>query len=227
MRYRYRWLRFDIWVCLLLAFGVGLGAAKVTEYLLGGAYERYVEEHTVLDGDIGGKAGAEVFRVQSIDDILSHDTFTIVSPGIEYRNRGAGYYDGVYTYAVTLPSGEVVAAQINMENVQQAGSYYSSDHTLPVGRVVYADLTESKMFMDQISYGIPLTRTDFYVDMLGVGGKMPEEDFTRRYTGAAEAIAVLVCFPLFHALGAKLGIFPFFFPPRNKKGEEEQKGEWD
>ena len=28
-------------------------------------------------------------------------------------------------------------------------------------------------------------------------------------------------------IGAKLGLFPYFFPPRKKKGEEEQKGEWD
>lgn len=224
---RYTRLRFDIWLCLLLAFGVSLGAVKVTERLLDGAYEKYVEEHTVSDGDVGGKAGAEVFRVQSIADILSHDTFTIVSHGIEYRNRGAGYYDGIYTYAVTLPSGEVVAARINMENVQQDGDYYTSDHTLPVGRVVYADLTDSKMFMDQISYGIPLTRTDFYVDMLGEGGKMPEEDYTQRYTGTVQVIAVVVCFPLFHWLGSRLGLFPCFFPPRQKKGEEKPKSEWD
>ena len=31
---------------------------------------------------------------------------------------------------------------------------------------------------------------------------------------------------LIHSLGAKLGIFPYFFPPRPKKGEE-QKSEWD
>lgn len=71
---RYTRLRFDIWLCLLLAFGVSLGAVKLTEFFLAGAYERYVEEHTVSDGDIGGKAGPEVFRVQSVDDILSHDT---------------------------------------------------------------------------------------------------------------------------------------------------------
>ena len=225
---RYTRMRFDIWLCLLLAFAVSLGAVKLTELVLPGLYQRHVEEHTVADGDIGGKAGPEVFRVQSVDDILSHDTFTIVSHGIEYRNRGAGYYDGIYTYGVTLPSGEVVAARINMENVQQDGDYYTSDHTLPVGKVVYADLTESKMFMDQISYGPPLTRTDFYVDMLGVGGKMPEEDYNQRYTGAAQVIAIFVCFPIFHWLGSSLGLFPRFFPPRRRKGEEEApKSEWD
>ena len=223
---RYRRLRFDIWLTLLIAFGIGMGAAKITELFLPGMYEAYVQEHTVAEGDIGSKAGEDVFRVQSIADILSHDTFTIVSPGIEYRNRGAGYYNGCYTYAVILPSGEVVAAQINMESVQYAGSYYSSDHTLPVGRVVWADLTESKMFMDQISYGVPLSRTDFYVDMLGVGGIMSQEDYFKPRTSMVEAITVVVCFPLIHSLGAHLGLFPFFFTPRSMK-KETVKSEWD
>lgn len=224
---RYTRLRFDIWLCLLLAFAASLGAAKLAGLFLAGAYESYEEEHTVADGEIGGKAGEGVFRAQSVADILSHDTFTIVSHGIEYRNKGAGYYDGVYTYAVTLPSGEVVAAQINMENVRKEGDYYASDHTLPVGKVVFADLTESKMFMDQISYGIPLSRTDFYVDMLGVGGKVSEEDFTQLRTGTVQVVTILVCFPLFHSIGAKLGLFSFFFAPREKKGEKKPKSEWD
>ena len=218
-------LRFDIWLCLLISFGISMGTVKIAELVLEQTYKSYEEEHTVADGDIGGKAGADVFRVQSVADILSHDTFTIVSPGVEYRNRGAGYYNSVYTYGVTLPSGEVVAAQINMENVQYEGDYYSSDHTLPVGKVVWADLEDSEMFMQQISYGPALSRTDFYVDMLGVGGKASQEDYTEFHTGTVQVITIFVCFPLFHSLGAKLGLFPFFFPPRKKKGEEEQKGE--
>lgn len=224
---RYTRMRFDIWLCLLLAFGVSVGAVKLAETLLEGAYESYEEEHRVADGDVGGRAGADMFRAQSVADVLSHDTFTIVSHGIEYRNKGAGYYDGIYTYAVTLPSGEVVAARINMENVQQEGDYYTSDHTLPVGKVVFADLTESKMFMDQTSYGAPLSRTDFYVDMLGVGGKVTEEDYTQHRTGTVQIVTILVCFPLFHSIGAKLGLFPFFFAPRKKKGEEKPQSEWD
>ena len=31
---RYTRLRFDIWLCLLLAFGVSLGAVKLTEFFL-------------------------------------------------------------------------------------------------------------------------------------------------------------------------------------------------
>ena len=223
---RYHRMRFDIWLTLLIAFGISLGAVKVTELILAETYKSYVEKHTTADGDIGGRAGKDVFHAQSVDDLLGHDTFTIVSPGIEYRNRGAGYYGSYYLYAVTLHSGERVAAAINMAGVQYEGEYYSSEHTLPVGRVVYEDLTSNEYFMDQIEFREPLSRTDFYVDMLGVGGKASQEDYTSNYTGVVQMVTILICFPLIHALGARIGLFPYFFAPRKKKGEE-QKGEWD
>ena len=227
MRYhRMRFVRFDIWLTLLIAFGISVGTVRVAELILAETYKGYVEKHTVADGDIGGRAGKDVFRAQSVDDLLSHDTFTIVSPGIEYRNRGAGYYGNYYMHAVTLPSGERVAVVINMESVQYDGEYYSSEHTLPVGRVVHEDLTFNENFIHQIEYSEPLSRTDFYVDMLGVGGKASQEVYTSGYTSVVQVVTILVCVPLVHALGARIGLFPYFLAPR-KKEEEEQKGEWD
>ena len=223
---RYTRMRFDIWLCLLLAFAVSLGTVKLTELVLPSLYQRHVEEHTVADGDIGGKAGPEVFRAQSVADLLSHDTFTILSDGIEYCNRGGGYYGSHYMNAVTLPSGELVAAVINSDSVQSEGDYFSGVNTLPVGRVVYENLENSGSFLHQIEYSEPLSRHDFYIDMLGGDGKAAQEDYAQRYTGTVQVITILVCFPLFHSLGAKLGLFPFFFAPRPKKGEEP-KSEWD
>ncbi|MDE6281404.1 MAG: hypothetical protein K2M15_06400 [Oscillospiraceae bacterium] len=222
---RYHRMRFDIWLTMLIVFGISVGTVRMAELILAETYKSYVEKHTVADGDIGGRAGKDVFRAQSVDDLLSHDTFTIVSPGIEYRNRGAGYYGNYCMYAVTLPSGERVAVAINMEGVQYAGEYYSSEHTLPVGRVVYEDLTFNENFIHQIEYSEPLSRTDFYVDMLGVGGKASQEVYTSSYTSVVQVVTILVCFPLIHALGARIGLFPYFFAPRRK--QEEQKGEWE
>lgn len=223
--YRSRIMRFDIWLTLLLAYLVSVGAVKITEWIVKDTYQSYVEKHTPAEGELGSKAGPDVFRAQSVDDILSHDTFTIVSHGIAFSNRGAGYYSGVYTYAVTLPSGEVVAARINMENVQYGGSnIYSADNTLPLGQVVWADLTKDDVFMDQISYGVPLSRTDFYVDMLGNSGKISQEDYVARYTNIVQFIAIVVCIPFFHSIGAKLGIFPYFIAP---KEERERESEWE
>ena len=214
-------LRFDIWVCLALAYLISLLPVKIVEKLMPAQYENYVEEHTVSDGEIGGAAGESVFRAQSVADLESHETFTIVSDGIEYRNRGAGYYGSWYMHAVTLPSGELVAACVNEDAVQQMGDdIFSGDNILPVGRLVYEDLSENETFLNQIEYKEPLSRTDFYVDMLGNGGKLSEEDYTQIPTLIIQLVTVFICFPILHMLGSKLGIFPYFFPPKKKKEAE-------
>ena len=219
---RFTRMRFDIWLCLLLAYLVSLGTTKLTQLIVPTLYEKHVEDHTVADGDIGGKAGAEVFRARSVDDLLAHDTFTILSDGIEYCNRGGGYYGNHYMNAVTLPSGELVAAVINSDSVQSEGDYFSGVNTLPVGRVVFEDLESSASFLHQIEYSEPLSRHDFYIDMLGTGGKVQEVDYVERWTGTVQAVTILVCFPLIHSLGAKLGLFPFFFVPK-----KERESEWE
>lgn len=219
---RYHHLRFDIWLCLLLALFVSILPANLTERFLSRNYENYVEEHTVPEGEIGGMAGSDVFRAQSIEDLETHDTFTVVSPGIEYRNRGAGYYGNYYLYALTLPSGERVAAAINMENVRTEGDYYSGEATLPVGKIIREDLASSENFISQIEHSEPLSRRDFYIDMMGSGGTVSQDDYTGPAVMLARILTVLIFFPLFHALGSKFGIFPAFFT-RGKK----QTSEWE
>ena len=215
-------MRADIWLSLAAACLVAWGAGKITSAVTENTYEAYTEKHTVADGEIGGAAEEDVFRAQSIEDLLSHDTFTVVSPGIEYRNRGAGYYGSYYLYSLTLPSGERVAAAINMDSVQTTGQdLYSGDSIMPVGKIIYEDLAKEPAFLDQIQYKEPLTRTDFYVDMMGNGGTASKEAYGKRYVDIVQAAACLICFPLFHALGAKLGLFPYFFPPKKKRQESE------
>ena len=219
---RYTRMRFDIGFTLLIAVVISLGTTKLTQMIVPALYEKHVEDHTVADGDIGGKAGAEVFRAQDVDDLLSHDTFTILSDGIEYCNRGGGYYGNHYMNAVTLPSGELVAAVINSDSVQSEGDYFSGVNTLPVGRVVFEDLESSESFLRQIEHSEPLSRHDFYIDMLGTGGKVQEWDYVQGWTGTVLTVTILVCFPLIHSLGAKLGLFPFFFVPK-----KERESEWE
>lgn len=214
-------LRYDVWICLALSVLIGLGAAKAAEKILPNLYQSYTEEHTVSDGEIGGIADESVYQAQSVDDLLSHDTFTIVSPGIEYCNRGAGYYGSHYMYAVTLPSGEKIAACINGDSVQRTGeTIYDGDSILPVGQIVYEDLTSSENFLSQIEHSEPLSRTDFYIDMLGNGGKLSEEDYTRLPLTLIQLACVAVFFPIFHTIGSKLGLFPCFFTRKKKKSSE-------
>lgn len=220
---RYHSLRFDIWLCLALSVLLSFIPVKIAEKVLPKQYEKYVEDHTVEMGAIGGIADENVYRVQNIDELLTHDTFTVISPGIEYRNHGAGYYGKYYMQALTLPSGEKIAAIINNDSVQKTGeTIYDGDSILPVGKIVYEDLSKDEYFINQIEYKEKLSRTDFYIDMLGEGGKVSQEDYTEAPIIIIQIVTVLIAFPIFHAIGSKIGIFPYFFPPKEKK-----KSEWD
>lgn len=220
---RYYRLRYDIYICLLLAFLLSYIPAYFVEKHYENQYSSYVEEHKVSKGEIGGKASESVVRVNSVKELLEHDTFTIVSEGIRYRNRGAGYYNGQYMYAVTLPSGELVAAKINMESVvNPSGDSFRGEAILPVGKVVKEDLTKDKTFLNQIEYKEKLSRTDFYIDMLGTGGKVGKEDYVETPKLMVQIITVILGFILFHSLGSKIGIFPRFLPEK-----KEKKSEWD
>lgn len=215
-------LRFDIWLCLLFALFVSIFPAGLAERIMKERYKNYAEEHTAAEGEIGGIAGEDIFRAQSVEDLETHEEFTVLSPGIEYRNLGAGYYKNYYLYALTLPSGERVAAAINMENVQTDGDYYTGEATLPVGQMIREDLTAEQEFISQIEYNEPLSRKDFYVDMMGNGQKASQEDYALPAIMLVRVITVLIFFPLFHALGAKFGIFPPFWVSKKKKPSE-----WD
>lgn len=216
-----RMLSFDAWICLALAFAVALGTGALAEKLATKHYEAQVEAHKPVDGQIGGKAGEEVFRAQSVDDLLSHDTFTVVSPGIQYRNRGAGYYGGRYFQALTLPSGELVAAWINGESVQSTGEdIFSGDNILPLGRVVWEDLTSNQTFLDQIQFKEPLSRTDFYVDMVGDTAVLAEDQAIDGPKVMVQVLTIVVLFPIFHMIGSKLGIWSAYFSFRKKKASE-------
>lgn len=220
---RYRVLRFDIWLCLLLSVLLAMGAEKALSPIINKKHESHKEKHTAEINEVGGVADETVFRAQSVEDLLSHDTFTVISPGIEYRNKGAGYYKNMYLQALTLPSGEKVAALINEESVIHAGdSIYTNDSTLPVGRIVKEDLTKEETFLSQIEYKEKLSRTDFYIDMAGNTLVVSEESFAETHILLVQCAVVVIAFPIFHTIGSKLGIFPYFFAPKKKK-----KSEWE
>lgn len=220
---RRRYLSFDAWLCLALSMLLALGTGKAAEMIAEPLYQRHLEAHEPVDGEIGGPADEKTFQAQTVEDLLLHDTFTVMSHGIQYRNRGAGYYDGKYLQALTLPSGELVAAWINEESVQQinGSDYYTSDKRLPLGRVVYEDLTAEESFLHQIEYTEPLSRRDFYVDMVGDTAVLSEEYALETPKLMVQLATVAVAFPLLHMLGSKLGLFEAYFSFKKKKSEWE------
>lgn len=224
---RYVHLRGDIVICILLGFVASLGTAWLARLVLPVLYEGYVEKNAIAENEVGGPAGEEVFRAQSVEDLLSHDVFTVVSPGIKYYNNGSAMYNGKTAEELMLPSGEFVMAVINRQSIQYTGEdAFSGDNILPVGRVVFEELEDSDNpdFLEQIQRRGPLARTDFYVDMSGTGGLIYEEEYNSRWIGVVQAVTIAVCFPVFHSIGSKLGLFPFFFTPKKR---EEAKSEWD
>ena len=150
-------LRFDIWLCLLVAYLVSLGTGAAASALSAATYDGYAEVHSAAPGQAGSPAGPEVPRAQSIAELLELDTFTVLSQGIAYRNEGAGYFEGSYLYNLALPSGERVAARIHTESVQDGENFASGQVVLPVGRVIWADLEEDPAFLEQITSGYPWT----------------------------------------------------------------------
>lgn len=217
-------ISYDMIICILFAWFASWAGGRLTEPLFAKSYVSYVEEHTVEDGQVGGKAGAELFRAKSVDDILSHDRFTIEAGLSEFRNNGGGYYGkNSYYYLLELPSGEYVAADINMDSaVPVDDSQFYGDYILPVGRIVYEDLTVDEMFMQQIEYSIPLSRTDFYIDMRAHGGTMSEERYIELKTAKVKFYVAIISFIVCHVIGSKIGLFPTYI--RFKKKPES---EWE
>ncbi len=221
-------LRYDLWISLAIAFVVSLGVEALVKNIRTSQYEQHKSEHIVSDGEIGGAAGENVVRAKNIDDLLANDTFTVISPGIEYRNRGGGYYGGMYFDALTLPSGEIVAARINSVNVKKtdgSDSPFGGESILPVGRIVWENLESNPTFIQQIEYTNPLSRHDFYVDMVGNAAIQSEESFIDGPALALQLLTVIVVFAGVHYLGSKLGLFPAFYV--RKKSEAEKKSDWE
>lgn len=126
---------------------------------------------------------------------------------------------------MTLPSGELVAAWINGDSVQPTGEdIFSGDNILPLGRVVMEDLTANQTFLDQIQYSEPLSRTDFYVDMVGETAVLAEDQAVETPVLLAQVLTVFVLFPVFHMLGSKLGIWSPYFVFRKKDQEPPLEG---
>lgn len=98
-------LRFDIWLCLLVAYLVSLGTGAAASALSAATYDGYAEVHSAAPGQAGSPAGPEVPRAQSIAELLELDTFTVLSQGIAYRNEGAGYLRAAISIIWPSPPG--------------------------------------------------------------------------------------------------------------------------
>ncbi len=213
-------LRFDIWFSLLMAFLAGIGVEWLLErFVIDSAYDSYYAEKVIADGEIGGQAGEDAFRAQSVGDMQNHETFTIVVEGIKYYNEGGAFGGDGYWNIIPLASGERIAAQLNNDAIQHTGeSIYQGDSILPLGRLVEEPLDET---LAETLQRFDITRTDLYIDMKGEGGPITKQSFEEDATLAAQLIIGAAVFAVVHTLGSKFGIFPAFFRFRKRDEEEE------
>ena len=158
-------LRFDMLICFLLAALMVFGTEKILPVFYSALYDKYLEAHTVEDGDIGGIAGDDVYRAQNVDELLSHDTFTVKVGHSAIMLADTGYFGDHYLRNLELPSGERIAACINNDAMQR--NFEDDFYIMPVGKVVKADLSADTEFLSQIEASQELSRTDFYLDMSG------------------------------------------------------------
>lgn len=213
-------LRFDIYVCLLLA--------ALSGWLAGKAYDKAhdmkseIQTKSIKEGEAGSIADSDIIKAESIEDILNNEKFTFTVDGVFYLNEPGGYHNSLYLRNFELKSGERVAVTINSDNIQYGRDY----DVLPVGEVVKEDLTKDKEFMESINKDeeAQLTATDFYVNMGSNIDLNTSETEYNSYRGFAQCAAGIVVFCLTHFIGSKIGIFPAFFTKRKK---EEKKSEWD
>ena len=152
-------IRFDVLICIILSALVVLGITKVLPVFYSMLYDRYTQTHMVSDGDIGGKAGEDVYRAQSVEEILSHNTFTVQVEYGSLLTADTDYFGDTYLLNLELPSGERVAACINNAAMQKNDE--EDYFIMPVGKVVEADLSRDAEFISGIERSDALSRTDF------------------------------------------------------------------
>lgn len=84
---------------------------------------------------------------------------------------------------------------------------------MPVGRVVYADLSGDESLLNQIEGDQALTRKDFYIDMQGRDELIDKEPYIEKRVGIVKTITAIVTFLLIHWLGASIGVFHTYLCP--------------
>lgn len=209
-------IRYDILICIILSTLTVLGVGKLLPGFYSMLFNQYTKNHTIAAGDIGGKAGDEDYRAESVEDILSHDTFTVKASYSSVVSSESAFYGDMYLLNLELPSGERVAAWLNKDAMEV--NYDEDYYILPVGRVVKADLSEDTEFLDEIERFETLSRKDFYLDMRGnaASSSVSPEKYDEQYTEYIQTAAAVISFIVFHFIGCKLGIFPPFIRRKKK-----------
>ncbi len=208
-------LRWDIFLTVLLAFLLGSGAQWCANQLAHGRYEAYQAEHAAEAGTVGAPATDGLVRAKTMADLENNQFFTLEMGQVTYISNSPGpWIDGFRWSIFTLDDGTRIAAKVNGDSVvyrdTSVGYITSSDAILPVGTLVYEELTDEQIeAMDQY-HGV--TVTNCYIDMEGGHATISESDFTD-YMGLTVFFAVFVLsFLLIRLIGVRTRLFPRIIP---------------
>lgn len=213
----------DLAIEFLIAAGVGILAAKAVPSLVDNYYDKVAAEH---EEDVGLKASESTVWANSISDILSNDTFSIVvKDRDEYKFDGSAYWrdeDPSEIYNVELMSGERVAVRLQNEYLKENDD---GTYLLNIGRVQDYDLTAEPDILEELQEDYDLDRTDFYVDLrsdvtegrkYSEGTREKTTELIQPFTGI---LVTAVLWVLLHVLTVKLGIAPKLFGRRKSDDE--------
>lgn len=208
-------LRWDIFLTVILAFFLGMGAQWCANRLAHGRYEAYQAQHAAEAGAIGAPATDDLVRARTLADMEKNQLFTMEMGHVTYISNSPGpWIDGLRWCIFTLDDGTRIAAKVNGDSVvyvdRSEGYMTSKDAVLPIGTLVREPLTEEQVkAMDQYK---GVTVTSCYIDMEGGHSTVSERDFTD-YMGLIAFFAVFVLsFFLIRLIGVRTELFPRIIP---------------
>lgn len=212
---------FDIWLCMLIAALVGLGASFVYEKVIGDKeYENYIEENTAQIGGVGDASTDETTKLTSVEEI-NEGTYTVFFEGktlYDYTVDTTGAFADIgYLEVVTLESGERVAIFLDKTKIveKEEGIY------LPIGKFVEYDLKNSQFWTQYQMLGQDMPDVDYgYIDFGGSTIVINQEDYQENSKMMVTVVTFIIVFVILRIIGGRLGLFASVFAIRLKKDSD-------
>lgn len=179
-------------------------------------YEWKMNSLDLSEGSIGSEAGGDIPVANSIEDMAKMEKFTIEV----YALNSTIPLDGTYYWRINLPSGEVVAALVNQDAVQEFEE--ESYVRLPIGRWVPWKHTAKERTDYEAYYDRSFTDFSYYVDMQGDFSKVTTVTDT---FGQIFIISALIFYCIILWVIRREGVKRGWFPPElfKKKYNETAK----
>lgn len=224
-----RVVSFDVWLCMVIAFGIAWGVNFIYEkVVLDAQYEMYLEQNQAEIGGTGDFADENTPKLTSSDGIYD-ENFTVFLEGFSLFDFTVdtigAFTDFGYLQVITLESGEDVVIFLNSANTLETedGLY------LPIGKFVEYDLKNSQFWTQYAMLSDKMPDVDYgYIEFGGSNLTYTKEDYAQNNSMVVAGIVFIIIFVILRRIGGKLGLFASIFAiDLKKKQEKEQQHEWE